>query len=61
MQVERKISEGDPVLAAVFSLEQVREIRAETLANGGGHLSEVGKTRRLMKQVLIVDDMLASL
>lgn len=41
MQVERKVSEGDPVLAAVFSLEQVREVRDETLAIGGGHLAEV--------------------
>lgn len=41
MQVERKVSQGDPVLAAVFGIEQVREIRDETLAIGGGHLARV--------------------
>ena len=41
MQVERKVSEGDPILATVFTTEQVRDIRNETLAIGGGHLAEV--------------------
>jgi hypothetical protein len=39
--VDRKAGEPDQLLGVVFSIEEVREIRAETLKIGGTHLTEV--------------------
>ncbi|GAA5954263.1 hypothetical protein JCM8115_003354 [Rhodotorula mucilaginosa] len=38
--VDRKAGEPDQLLGVVFSIEEVREIRAETLKIGGTHLTE---------------------
>lgn len=38
---DRKTGEADELLGVVFSLEEVREIREETLRIGGTHLAEV--------------------
>ena len=38
---DRKAGEPDQLLGVVFSIEEVREIREETLKIGGTHLTEV--------------------
>lgn len=56
---DRKAGEPDQLLGVVFSIEEVREIREETLKIGGTHLTEVREAfeirQRRLADIRLVD------